>query len=762
MAGAAHEREGFLDAIRTLAVLRVIIWHAFGAAVITYFVSAVPAMFFVTGSLLARSIDRHGGPRTILDRLRRMLVPLWLFTAVAFCVMAVAARIEPGPATTVPKNALASWLIPLVDPKGSPWEAGWLSSPLWYLRALLWIVLSAPLLLRVVRRAPATTFTVLLVAVFGLDLAARHPAWPLQQTRAPWIIGDFALYAIFVSLGFLHRDGRLAQLGRGVWAAAAITGGVGGAAWVLTQPVHNGVVNDSHPAHLLIGFAWLSLSLALAPHVERVAATRPMASLIKGMNSRSMTVYLWHSAAIITAYQLLWRIPFKLPYGLFSVSLLALTAVGTVALVTAFGWIEDLAAQRSSALWPAPLAAHPRRSGTIAFAGAALFALVGLSSVALVPLDAASAATVSRPPAPSQQPPTPVLTATTTGASTFSSSLALSAVSAASSTSQTAAVGDATTNTAMTQLISRWLATTGVEGAQVAVARNGTITWSGAVGTSAAGKALTVNDSFDTWSITKTFTASLIYQLVDRGQLTLDGPLPKIASLPKLDTSGLTLRMLLNHSTGLMPYRDTRAYLANPNSITDVMSAMAAVLAEPRQFTPGTKRAYSSSNYLVLGLLLEQVTGKSYDQLLSSSILEPLGLHSTTHAAATPGNPNFSTGGVITDVADLATWAYDYLALHKNISDASWAAATTIDPTSALGAGVIGYCPCIPNSRGATDFAAIGFGGSTTEIEYAASDHTAIAINITQSIWDPGTRYQDVVDLFGAIRVLVDAQAARG
>ena len=761
MADGAHERERFLDAIRTLAVLRVIVWHAFGAAVITYFVSAVPAMFFVTGSLLARSIDRHGGPRTIFDRLRRMLVPLWLFTAVAFCVMAVAARIEPGPATTVPKNALAAWLIPLVDPKGSPWEAGWLSSPLWYLRALLWIVLSAPLLLRVVRRAPAATFTVLLVVVFGLDLAARHPGWPLQQTRAPWIMGDFALYAIFVSLGFLHRDNRLAQLGRGAWAAAAVIGGVAGAAWVLTQPVHNGVVNDSHPAHLLIGFAWLALSLALSPQIERAAATRPVASLIKGMNSRSMTVYLWHSAAIITAYQLLWRIPFKLPYGVFSLSLLVLTAVGTVALVTAFGWIEDLAAQRNSVLWPAPLAAHPRRSGTVAFAGAALFALVGLSSVALVPLDAASAATVSRPPAPSQQPPTPVLTPSTTDTSTSASSLALSSATPASSPNQTS-IGTAATNTAMTQLISRWLATTGVEGAQVAVVKNGTIIWSGAVGNSASGTALTVNDTFDVWSITKTFTASLVYQLVDRGQLTLDGPLPKIAALSKLDTSALTLRMLLDHSTGLMPYRDTKTYLANPNSVNDAISAMTAVLAEPRQFAPGTKHSYSSSNYLVLGLLLEQVTGQSYDQLLSSSILAPLGLQSTTHASATPGNPNFSTGGVITDVTDLATWAYDYLALHKNISDASWAAATTIDPTSALGAGVIGYCPCIPNSRGTTDFAAIGFGGSTTEIEYAASDRTAIAINITQSIWDPGSRYQDVVDLFGAIRVLVDAQAARG
>jgi peptidoglycan/LPS O-acetylase OafA/YrhL len=52
---SAASREQFLDAIRAIAILRVVLWHTFGAAVITYFFSAVPAMFFVTGSLLAKS-----------------------------------------------------------------------------------------------------------------------------------------------------------------------------------------------------------------------------------------------------------------------------------------------------------------------------------------------------------------------------------------------------------------------------------------------------------------------------------------------------------------------------------------------------------------------------------------------------------------------------------------------------------------------------------------------------------------------------------
>lgn len=744
-----RERERFLDAVRTLAVLRVIVWHAFGVAAITYVLSAVPAMFFVTGSLLARSIDRHGAARTITDRLRRMLVPLWVFTAVAFAVMSAAHRISPSDVTAVPRDAILNWLFPLADPRGSTWEAGWLSSPLWYLRALLWMVLAAPLLLRLVRRAPWTTFGVLLAAVFALDVAARHPTWPMQQTRGPWLIGDFALYAIFVGLGFLHRDGRLTQLRRRTWTFAGLTAAGAAALWVFTQPVPRNVVNDSHPAHLLVGFAWLSLSLAASPAIERVAARRSVSAFINAMNSRSMSVYLWHSAAIIVGYQLLWRIPVALPYGLFSASLLALTAIGTFTLVTAFGWIEDLAARRASALWPALLARHPHRSGSVALAGLAVFALVGLGGVTLAPLDTAGSV---KPPAPSQQPPTPTVTA---GARRSDTAVALAL--AARSVSDTGLTG------ALTTLIDQWLTTTGVEGAQVAVMKDGRQVYAAALGTTAAGQKLGLADPFDTWSITKTYTASLVYRLVQDGRLNLDDPLAPITKLTALDTSGLTVRMLLDHSTGLVPYRDTAAYLANPTSITDAISALKGVLIEPRQFAPGTRHVYSSSNYLVLGLLVEQVTGASYDQLLHDWLLEPNGLDHTTHAAGLPGHPNFSTGGIITDIVDLVAWAQAYLVDHVGMSNALYETmTTTVDPTSALGAGVIGYCPCVANARGTIDFAAVGYGGSTTEIQFAAEDNTVIAINFTQSIWEPGSRYQDVVDLFGTIRAVVDAHTARG
>lgn len=748
--GGTQERETFLDAVRTAAVLRVIVWHAFGAAAITYVLSAVPAMFFVTGSLLARSIDRHGGARTVLDRLRRMLVPLWAFAAIAFAVMAGAARLSPSATTEVPRDALLWWLVPLWDPKGSAWEAGWLSSPLWYLRALLWLVLAAPVLLRLVRRHPTITFGVLAATVLGLDLAARHPSWPLQQTRVPWVVGDFALYAIFLGLGFLHRDGRLARLSRSTWAIAAITSGLAATLWVLTQPVHQNIVNDSHPMHLLVGFAWLALALAGAPYVERIAARPRVAELVRTMNSRSLSIYLWHSSAIIVAYQLLWRIPFRLPYGVFAASVLVLTAIGTVTLVSAFGWIEDVAAGRRGALWPHALGRHPRRSGSVAFAGAAVFALVGIGGSVVSPLEGTTGAAASAPAAPSQQPPTPTAT-TATAESTAVAVLAQKEV----------ARRDPVTD-AVDTVVANWLRTTGVEGAQVAIMKDHAIVYAAATGSDVAGNQLFLTDTFDAWSITKTYTAWLTLRLVEQGVLSLDAPVPPIAAVPALDTSRFTLRQLLDHSTGLVNYRDTAGYAADPNAVRDAVSALRTVLAEPLHFAPGTRHEYSSSNYLVLGLLLEQVTGRTFDALLRQDVLEHFGLNDTSHAAPTPGNPNFSTGGVLTDIVDMVSWADLYLARHDGIGDALHAAMNTIDSTSAMGLGTIGYCPCGATAAGATTFTAIGYAGSTTEIQFAAADGTTIAVNLSRPLWDPASRYQDVLDLFEALRAVVDSLVTEG
>ena len=74
-------RDRFLDLLRALATIRVVIWHATGAAVVTL-VAALPIMCFVTGALFARSAAGRGGARTVADRVRRLAWPLWLLSLI--------------------------------------------------------------------------------------------------------------------------------------------------------------------------------------------------------------------------------------------------------------------------------------------------------------------------------------------------------------------------------------------------------------------------------------------------------------------------------------------------------------------------------------------------------------------------------------------------------------------------------------------------------------------------------------------------------
>ena len=96
---ASPARDGFLDAVRAIAVVRVVTWHTYGWAPITWVVAAVPAMFFVSGHLLARSFARRPARIVVADRLRRLLIPYWLFGLVAWLVMVGARRLEHTPET---------------------------------------------------------------------------------------------------------------------------------------------------------------------------------------------------------------------------------------------------------------------------------------------------------------------------------------------------------------------------------------------------------------------------------------------------------------------------------------------------------------------------------------------------------------------------------------------------------------------------------------------------------------------------------------
>lgn len=779
--GAAPEREFFLDAVRTAALVRVVLWHTTGAVVLTYVVAAVPTMFFVSGSLLAKSL-RRGARRVVLDRARRILVPLWAFAAVAWAAMGVAHAVDGTASTALPWNRLLFWLVPLDDPTGSRWEGGYLSSPLWYLRALLWLILLAPALLWLVRRLRTYAFVLPLGALVGLEVSARTGRF---TGSAAWKAGDLALYGTFLMLGFVHRDGGLDRLTPRRWLAGAALAGTAATAWCLTQPVPGGVVNDSHPAHLLVGLTWLCLFFAARPRIEAAGRLAPVRDTVAFVSRRTMTIYLWHSTAAVVSFLLLRHLAVVWPRGTFVVVLVAMTGAVTTVAVLAFGWIEDLANRRAPALWPGharrrrstggPLTRRAPRPA-IGAATAGVLVLTATACTGLVPTGGGAAAALGSSVAdgavsgqtvtatatkasiglrvPSQQPLSASATAASAaGAVAPSATVPAGAPSSLASAAVDAGSGTAQVEAALAAAVGAWARQNGVPGVSISVQIPGVLSWHDAFGTdTVTGETMTTSYRTDIASITKTFTAALVWQLVDAGLVEPDAPLPVLAKVPAFPASRFTVRELLAHTTGLMNYRDTPAYVQDPGSITSPQAALAAVASQPLLFPTGSRSAYSSTNYLVLGFLLEQVTGRDYDSLLAG-LAADAGLGVVRHDPPSPGEPRFSTAGIELTTDELAQWA---IALFHDdaaeLTTDSLVQMTTIDPATSLGEGVWGYCPCTADLDGSTQFTALGHSGSNTQLEYMTDTGMAVAVALGDSVWEPGDRQNALFALMVELR----------
>lgn len=142
-----------------------------------------------------------------------------------------------------------------------------------------------------------------------------------------------------------------------------------------------------------------------------------------------------------------------------------------------------------------------------------------------------------------------------------------------------------------------------------------------------------------TWifSITKTYTAALIMKLKEKALLNLDNPikpyLPTSIATKLKNSNTVTVRNLLNHSSGIVNFIELDAYRArqfsDPLNQPSVNEILDMVYDENPMFEPGSATYYSNTNYLLLGVILETLTGRSYESLLRSEIIEPLGLKHT-------------------------------------------------------------------------------------------------------------------------------------
>lgn len=174
-------------------------------------------------------------------------------------------------------------------------------------------------------------------------------------------------------------------------------------------------------------------------------------------------------------------------------------------------------------------------------------------------------------------------------------------------------------------------------GAIVLVAQHGTIQHYSAYGTTMytdpGSQAVTPTTRYDIASLTKVFTATAALQLLDAGHIALDAP--AATYLPGLRASGVTIRHLLTHTSGL-------ALQLSTLRDSGAAALRAAVYATEPARTPGTHIAYTNINSLLLGDIVAQVYGQPLDQALRALLLEPLGLHDTCFCPAPALRPQIA------------------------------------------------------------------------------------------------------------------------
>lgn len=231
------------------------------------------------------------------------------------------------------------------------------------------------------------------------------------------------------------------------------------------------------------------------------------------------------------------------------------------------------------------------------------------------------------------------------------------------------------------------LASTATPGALVGIWYPGRGTWlrAAGIGDVTTAMPMSLDDHVRIASNTKTFVATVILQMVDEGTLALDDRLEE--SIPGVPNgTEITLRQVLNMTAGIYDFVSDpvimEGYSADPLLDFSPEDALEIVLGSTPDFAPGERVQYSNSNYILLGMIAEQVSGQSIESLIQTRILDPLDLTGTSFPTTSdmpspytrgydegdPGdalrdvtisNPSvpWASGAMISTLTDLGTWA---------------------------------------------------------------------------------------------------------
>jgi serine beta-lactamase-like protein LACTB len=183
-------------------------------------------------------------------------------------------------------------------------------------------------------------------------------------------------------------------------------------------------------------------------------------------------------------------------------------------------------------------------------------------------------------------------------------------------------------------------------------------------------------------SVGKQFTAVAVMLLVEEGKVDLQAPISQyLENLPKA-WKAVTVEQLLNHTSGIPNYTDTKAYWKHMREdFTPTQLLETYVNDLSLDFEPGTQYRYTNTGYVLLGMLIEKVSGQPYARFMRKHLFEPLALKNTRYGTETeliPGMVSgyvqgpkpaayismtqpFSAGALVSNAEDLAQWT---MALH--------------------------------------------------------------------------------------------------
>ena len=235
------------------------------------------------------------------------------------------------------------------------------------------------------------------------------------------------------------------------------------------------------------------------------------------------------------------------------------------------------------------------------------------------------------------------------------------------------------------------IAAMGVPGAIVRLDIPGQISYDRAFGVAdtATGVPMNIDDHTRIGSVTKTFTGTALLQLVDQGRVRLSDPISQyVDGVPSGDV--ITLDMLGRMRSGLPDYSETDTFLnrvytelpSGPDAFaTTPQELVQAAFRKPMEFPPGTEYKYCNTNAVLLGMVVEKVTGLAFGDYLQQNIFDPLGLTATSYPPnglmpdpyahgyteapdgtvfdASLWNPSWAdaAGQIVSNAADTKTWA---------------------------------------------------------------------------------------------------------